>query len=169
MATSSNGHIIDTWYDQPAPLLPVLHAYHDRDKYLSDTAIAEVAAGMKIPLAELFTTITFYHHFSRSQPGQTAPRVCTGPICCLRGSRKLLDSLDSATPLPCSGRCDEPIPVLIGHDTKVGTPDGPLRQVPSPIPAPNPGKCEECVFRNIRKPGHSRIEGYRKTGGYHAF
>ena len=96
MTSSHNGHLVDAWRGQPAPLLPLLHAYHDRDRFLSDAAIREVAEGLEIPLAELFGTVTFYHHFARSRPGQAAPRVCTGPVCCLRGSGDLVESLDGA-------------------------------------------------------------------------
>ena len=169
MTTSThNGRLVDAWRGQPAPLLPLLHAYHDRDRFLSDDAIREVAEGLNIPLAELFGTVTFYHHFARSRPGQSAPRVCTGPVCCLRGAGALVDSLDGAAPMPCSGRCDEPVPVLVGNRTLVGSPDGTLRELPSPLPAPNPGGCEECVFAGIRLPGRAGIEGYRASGGYEA-
>ena len=168
MTSTHNGHLVDAWRGQPAPLLPLLHAYHDRDQFLSDAAIREVAEGLKIPLAELFGTVTFYHHFARSRPGQAAPRVCTGPVCCLRGAGDLVESLEGATPMPCSGRCDEPVPVLAGNRTLVGSPDGTLRELPSPMPAPNPGGCEECVFAGIRLPGRAGIEGYRASGGYEA-
>ena len=168
MTSTHNGNLVDAWRGQPAPLLPLLHAFHDRDRFLSDDAIREVAEGLNIPLAELFGTVTFYHHFARSRPGQSAPRVCTGPVCCLRGAGGLVESLDGATPMPCSGRCDEPVPVLVGNRTLVGSPDGTLRELPSPMPAPNPGGCEECVFAGIRLPGRAGIEGYRASGGYEA-
>ena len=168
MTSTHNGNLVDAWRGQPAPLLPLLHAYHDRDQFLSDAAIREVAEGLNIPLAELFGTVTFYHHFARNRPGQSAPRVCTGPVCCLRGAGALVESLDGASPMPCSGRCDEPVPVLAGNRTLVGSPDGTLRELPSPMPAPNPGGCEECVFAGIRLPGRAGIEGYRASGGYEA-
>ena len=168
MTSTHNGHLVDAWRGQPAPLLPLLHAYHDRDRFLSDAAIREVAEGLEIPLAELFGTVTFYHHFARSPSGQAAPRVCTGPVCCLRGAGDLVESLDGAAPMPCSGRCDEPVPVLVGNRTLVGSPDGTLRELPSPMPDPNPGGCEECVFAGIRLPGRAGIEGYRASGGYEA-
>ncbi|MCY3760987.1 MAG: NAD(P)H-dependent oxidoreductase subunit E, partial [Gemmatimonadetes bacterium] len=168
MTSTHNGNLVDAWRGQPAPLLPLLHAFHDRDRFLSDDAIREVAEGLNIPLAELFGTVTFYHHFARNRPGQSAPRVCTGPVCCLRGAGGLVESLDGATPMPCSGRCDEPVPVLAGNRTLVGSPDGTLRELPSPLPPPNPGGCEECVFAGIRLPGRAGIEGYRASGGYEA-
>jgi len=163
---------LDTWRHEPAPLLPLLHAYHDRDSHLSDAAIREVSEGLRIPLAELFGTITFYHHFSRHAPGSTSgkelARVCTGPVCCLNGAERLLESMsgEGATSMPCAGRCDEPIPVLKGDEVLIGLQAAELKSEPSPLPASNPGGYEECVFAAMREPGRSGIDGYRATGGY---
>ena len=165
-----NGRLVDRWIDQPAPLLSALHAYHDRDQLISDEAIREISDGLGIPMAELFGTVTFYHHFSRRAPGQAAPRVCDGPVCRLRGSRGLLQSLEDqgASPMPCAGRCDEPIPVLRGQQVLVGETASGMLVKPSPLPPPNPASSEECVFAHLREPGRSTLGGYRATGGYQA-
>ena len=170
VSPGQNGHLVEQWRDQPAPLLPLLHAYHDRDRYLSDAAIEEVSKGLRIPVAELFGTVTFYHHFSRKAGGREAPRVCSGPVCCLKGANELIDSLgeEGASDMPCAGRCDEPIPVLRGDELLVGCSDGELSNRPSPLPPENPGGSEECVFASIREPGRAGIVRYRSTGGYEA-
>lgn len=159
-SVSPNQELIDTWRDEPAPLLPLLHAFHDRDGYLSEEVLREVAKGLRIPIADLFGTVTFYHHFARTPGGKNNHRVCTGPICCQNGARELLASLTNAEEMPCSGRCDQPVPVLRGDQTLIGSN---LEQLPSPMPMPNPGGLEECVFAGIREPGRASMEGY---GGY---
>ena len=170
MSSPSNADLISLWKNEPAPLLPLLHAFHDRDGYISEKTIREVSGALKIPLAELYGTVTFYHHFSRDQPGKNAPRVCAGNICCLRGGRELLETLkaDGATAMPCAGRCDEPVPVIIGDAVHIGTSPGNLKPKPSPLPVPNPGKIEECVFAHIRKTDRATLTGYEKTDGYSA-
>jgi NADH-quinone oxidoreductase subunit F len=168
MADPTDAQLHERWKDQPAPLLPLLHALHDRDGYLSEEALRGVARALRIPIADLFATVTFYHHFSRAPGGLHAPRVCTGPVCRSRGSAALLDGLEGATSMPCSGRCDEPIPVLRGHDTLVASPSGTLERKPSPLPPPPAVGARECVFEEIRTPGRSSLEGYRRTGGYAA-
>ena len=85
--------LIDQWKNEPAPLLPLLHAFHNRDSYLSDEALRAVSEGLKTPLADLYGTVTFYHHFSRTPGGLEAPRVCTGNICGLRGGDDILKTL----------------------------------------------------------------------------
>ena len=158
--------ILARWKEEPAPLLPILHDFHDRDGYLSGEALRAVAQGLRIPIADLFGTVTFYHHFAREPRGLGEPRVCTGPICKMRGADALLGALDGATAMPCSGRCDDPVPVLRGHDTLVGFSAESLESRPSPLPPAAQDGVEECVFADIREPGRAGLEGYRNTGGY---
>lgn len=164
----TDDELIERWRDAPAPLLPLLHAFHDRDGHLGEAALRAVAKGLRIPIADLFGTVTFYHHFARQAPGQSAPRVCDGPICRMHGAEALLHALPGATPMPCAGRCDAPIPVLVGAQTLVGRSASELRPEPSPLPPPYPGSTGECVFADIRTPGRATFEGYRASGGYEA-
>lgn len=168
MKTISDQEIIFRWKDEPAPLLGVLQEFHDRDGYLSEEVLRKIAKSMKIPVADLFGTVTFYHHFSREPGGLDAPRVCTGPICKLHGADEVLQSLDGSSSMPCSGRCDEPIPVLKGRETLVGLPGSSLESRPSPLPPLVPGGHGECVFLDIRSPGRASVEGYLSAGGYKA-
>ena len=168
MKTPTNQELIKRWRGEPAPLLPLLHAFHDRDGFISDESLRDAAVGLKIPLADLFGIVTFYHHFSRNPPGQTAPRVCMGPVCCLGGGEQIIEELkdEGAQAMPCAGRCDDYVPVLDGHTVRVGASSSTLEARPSPLPPRNPGGIEECVFAAIRTPGRYSIEGYCQTGGY---
>jgi len=159
--------LVDRWRAAPAPLLPILHALQARDGYLSEPALRELASALRMPIAELFGDITFYHHLARQPGGHAAPRVCTGPVCSRRGAVALLEKLPGATGMPCAGRCDEPVPVLLGDEVMIGE-DGVLTSHPSPLPVPNPGAIEECVFSCIREPDRASLAGYRRTGGYEA-
>ena len=68
--------------------------------------------------------------------------------------------------MPCSGRCDEPVPVIVGDKMLVGLKADQLEHRPTPLPVPNPGGLEECIFSAIREPGRNTLEGYQKTEGY---
>ena len=169
MSPTSDQDLIESWRDEPAPLLPVLHAFHDRDGYLSEDAIRSIASGLRIPLAELYTTISFYHHLATEPGGKEKSRVCDGPVCRLRDAENILEELgEDATAMPCPGRCDEPVAVLRGDEVLLGLSADELENAPSPLPAANPGGLDECVFGSIRKPGRATLAGYRKTGGYEA-
>ncbi|MGB1779106.1 MAG: NADH-ubiquinone oxidoreductase-F iron-sulfur binding region domain-containing protein [Longimicrobiales bacterium] len=164
----SNDELIAHAKTEEAPLLPLLHRFHERDGYLSEEALRAVSKGLRIPIADLFGTITFYHHFAREEGGFEAPRVCTGPICCLKGAHELVDGLEGATGMPCSGRCDEPIPVIRGAQTLVGTSVDTLEVRETPVPPASTGDFEECVFAHIREADRKTLDGYRRTGGYAA-
>ena len=166
----TDAQLIARWRDREAPLLPLLHAFHERDGMLTDEALKAIAAGLKTPLTDLYGTVTFYHFFARTPNGRSAPRVCDGPVCRMHGSQELLDKLRSegASPMPCAGRCDEPIPVLKADRYLLGRRDGTLIEEPTPLPMPNPGGYEECAFRHIREPGRATLDGYRRTSGYTA-
>lgn len=163
---ASTAELIAHWQEKPAPLLGLLHALHDRDGYLSDESLRAVSEGLPMPLADLYATVTFYHHFARTPPGQRAPRVCTGPICSQRGARDVLQALDDAQEMPCAGRCDHPIPVLVGQQVFTAAPDATLSPIPSPLPPINPSAYEECLFAHIRDAGRHTMAGYRASGGY---
>ena len=165
---TSDRDLVERWQHEPAPLLPLLHAFHERDGFLSDDALRAVSKALRIPLADLYGTVTFYHHFARVEGGHARPRVCDGPICKLAGADRLLGELEGATAMPCAGRCDDPIPVLRENLYLVGLPGGELRETPAPLPAASPGGLEECAFAGIRAEGRATLAGYRGTGGYRA-
>jgi NADH-quinone oxidoreductase subunit F len=166
--TPTTDELIAQAKSEPAPLLPLLHRLHERDGHLSEEALRAVAKGLRIPIADLFGTITFYHHFSREPGGQLGTRVCTGPICCLHGAHELLDSIEGAAGMACSGRCDEPIPVLRGNTTLVGLAADAMDVRATPMPPAPPEGIDECVFAHIREAERKTLAGYRSSGGYDA-
>ncbi len=154
--------------DQPAPLLLLLDLFHRRDDVITPAALRAIAEGLRIPLADLFGTVTFYHHLTRDTDRRSHPRVCTGPVCRLQGAETLLAALPQARAMPCAGRCDVPVPVLEGDHTRC-VEAMELKPAPSsPLPVPNPGRLPECVFEHIRKPEQATLAGYRQHGGFMA-
>lgn len=168
----TNADLVARWKEEPAPLLPLLHAFHERDGYLSEDALRAVSRGLRIPIADLFGTVTFYHHFSRDPGGLDRPRVCNGPVCSMRGTDVLLASLRAAGhdpgTMPCPGRCDQPVPVIHRDTVLTGRTAGLLASGPSPLPPPPPTDVEECVFAGIRRSGRATLAGYRSQDGYEA-
>ena len=172
MPAATNDQLVARWKDRSAPLLPLLHEFQERDGYLSEEALRAVSAGLNIPIAELFGTVTFYHHFARDARQGARPRVCDGPACRLAGAEELMEELraDGRDPasMPCPGRCDAPIPVILGGAVLTGRPGGALRSVAAPLPPDPPPGAEECVFAGIRAPGRAGLAAYRAQGGYQA-
>ena len=181
MPRPADEELIQHWRTQPAPLLPLLHAFHDRDGHLSEPSLRAVAKALSIPMAELYGTVTFYHHFAREAGGHAAPRVCNGTVCRQNGADAVLAALSpqGAVPMPCSGRCDVPVPVLRGNETWAAS--GSCRGVQdlvrapdSPLPVPNPalargdrlGGFEECLLADLRHRDQKTLAGYLSRGGF---
>ncbi len=172
MPQATNEDLIERWKGEPAPLLPLLHAFQERDGHLSEAALRAVAKGLRIPIADLFGTVTFYHHFVRDAEAAASVRVCSGPVCRARGLDLLMGGLRAAgreaRPMSCPGRCDQPIPVLADGAVLTGRRAASLSAEPPPAPPPPPAGVEECVFAGVREPGRATLAGYRAGGGYEA-
>jgi len=170
MGVRPNDALIAPWRDEPAPLLPILHEFHERDGYISEEALRDVSRALRIPLADLYGTVSFYHHFAKEPGGRDAPRVCTGPVCALKGAERILEALATSGghAMPCAGRCDDPVPVLKGSEALVVSPDNTFESRPSPLPETPPDGVEECVFAHIRKRSGGGLQAYRDSGGYGA-
>ena len=166
----STESILAEWCHKPAPLLPLLHAFHKRDGRITEEAIDALAEALRMPKADLYGTVTFYHHLSLNDGHREELRICTGPICAHKGAHDILEQLapEGAQAMACSGRCDMDIPALRGDET-LAWQDGTFVPAPrTPLPATNPGGLRECVFAHIREPGRHTLKGYRATGGYEA-
>ena len=81
----SNSQLIEMAGQQPAPFLWLLDQFHRRDDRLTPDAMRAIASGLRMPLADVYGTATFYHHLNLGNGSRSNPRVCTGPVCRLRG------------------------------------------------------------------------------------
>ena len=98
-------------------LIEHLHKIQDNFHYISHNHILALAMEMNIPMAEIYETATFYHHFDVIKEGPTPPplltvRICNSLTCAMFGARELINELSSATipgvriqQVPCVGRC----------------------------------------------------------------
>ncbi len=166
MTTTTDEQILQRWRNEPAPLLPLFHAFCERDSFVSAAAVQSIAGALNLPVAEVFGTLTFYHHLGREEGAHAQARVCTGPICRMHGADALLHQTKGAVSMPCAGRCDDPIPIILGNRVLTGSPGTPAAERSSPLPPPPPGGAAECVFAGIREPNRPSLEGYRQVGGY---
>ncbi len=153
--------IIDNWNKEPAPLLEILHTFQERDGWLTEKVIRKIADRCKLPLADLYGTLSFYDYFSLEPDRKEDLHQCLGPVCLIKAENKV--STDSCSP-SCLGRCDQGDPFFqFYHSHKPSGIDSVA------LPVENPGNFEECVFKNIRQPGISDIKIYQNFNGYQAF
>lgn len=108
-------------------LIEHLHLIQDTYRQISAAHLAALADAMKLSLAEVFETATFYAHFDVVKEGEAdiAPltiRVCDSLTCAMMGAERLLHELQyRAGPAvrvvraPCVGRCDTAPAAEVGH------------------------------------------------------
>jgi len=71
-------------------LLPIMLAVVEREKYLSEYSMVEIARQVDIPAAEVFGTATFYSFIETKPTGQYIIRICKTITCAMKGKNQVL-------------------------------------------------------------------------------
>ena len=99
---------IQQWKKRPGNLIMVLHRVQEHFGYVPRTVAFQVADLLKIPLAQVYGVLTFYHFFKLKKPGKNRISVCMGTACYLKGGNDLIQELEN----------------ILGVGLNVVTPDG---------------------------------------------
>ncbi len=147
-------------------LIEHLHKIQDHYHHISNRHILALAIDMRLPMAEVYETASFYHHFDVLKTGETPSpaltvRVCDSLTCEMFGAKELIAELKSNNnadvriqPVPCVGRCHA-APVAV-----VGT---------NPIDEADVRKINDAVSNkktDAEIPDAVSYEQYRESGGY---
>ena len=148
-------------------LVEHLHRLQDHYGHLSHRHLLALAIEMELPMAEVYETATFYHHFDVLKADENAPpeltvRVCESLTCEMFGAAGLIERLRATTdsarvriqPVPCVGRC-QAAPVAV-----VGT---------NPVERAEPETVTSAVKNGdtvCPEPDAIRYADYRTQGGY---
>ena len=110
-------------------LVEYLHTIQDEFNGLSRDHLCALAQLMGLPMAQVWETAGFYHHFDlegdpESGFREMTLRVCTGPTCTMAGAKELLSDVEKNTdpkgvrvvPAPCMGRCHCAPSVALGQN-----------------------------------------------------
>ncbi|MCH8261745.1 MAG: NAD(P)H-dependent oxidoreductase subunit E [Proteobacteria bacterium] len=147
-------------------LIENLHKIQDHYHHISNRHILALAIDMSLPMAEIYETATFYHHFDVLNENEPPPptktiRVCESLTCEMFGAKELIKQLEAKykddiriQAVPCVGRCDT-APVAV-----VGT---------NPIGHANQEIIDNAVNKkefDAAIPEYIDYTSYRNTGGY---
>lgn len=135
-------------------LIPVLQGIVEKNNFISDTAMVEVAKAFDISSAEVYGTASFYSFLDVEERGAYVVRVCKSITCDLKGKNKILQSLENELKIKlgetsqnkkfslletnCIGLCDQGPAMLINGE---------------PYAELTPEKIHEIIssYRNERK------------------
>jgi len=76
-------------------LLPILQGVVEREKYLSDSVMIDIARELDIPAAEVFGTATFYSFLYYKKRGKFVIRICKTITCSMKGKNQILLAIEN--------------------------------------------------------------------------
>lgn len=75
-------------------LIRALQEIQMEHNYLPEDKLRELAKKLNLPLAEIYSTASFYKHFYFKPRGKNIVCVCVGTACHVRGAAKVLERLE---------------------------------------------------------------------------
>ena len=79
----------------PHELIAVLHKAQAIFGYLPEEVQRFVAVKLGIPVAKVYSVVSFYSFFTMKKSGKYVIRVCMGTACFVRGSEKILAEFEN--------------------------------------------------------------------------
>jgi NADH:ubiquinone oxidoreductase subunit E len=96
-------HHMSLYPERRSAVLPALRAAQDLHGWLSETAILQVAAVMRVTPAYLESVASFYDMLELEPVGRHSIYVCTNLACQLRGAHDVVEAFSAATGAPVNG------------------------------------------------------------------
>jgi len=74
-------------------LIPILQEVQDKQGYLSKESVKIIGDHLNLPASKIYGVATFYNQFRFEPLGKYHIQVCRGTACHVKGSNKVLDTL----------------------------------------------------------------------------
>ena len=123
--------LADKYGRERESLLPIMQGVVDRENYLSEYSMVEIAREMDLPAAEVYGTATFYSFMEVKPMGKFVIRICKTITCAMKGKNQVLfaiqdmlkikvgetsaDGRFSLLQTNCLGLCHKAPAMLINH------------------------------------------------------
>ncbi len=91
--TADVDKILQKHHNDKTALISILQDIQAKNRWLPQEILEYVSEKLKIPLIDVYSTVTFYKSFSLTPRGKHIVTVCLGTACHVRGSPKILDEL----------------------------------------------------------------------------
>jgi NADH-quinone oxidoreductase subunit E len=98
--------VLDRHERDLSAIIAILQDLQEVANYLPEGALRYVAEQLGIPATKVYALATFYRAFSLEPRGKHIIQVCVGTACHVRGSVKVLDTLERELGIP-AGQTDE--------------------------------------------------------------
>lgn len=88
------GTIISVHAMNRGVLIHTLQKIQEDNGYLPEDVLRNLSRKLDLPLAEIYSVASFYKQFHFTPRGRKVVRVCMGTACYVRGSKKVLTTLE---------------------------------------------------------------------------
>ncbi len=88
------GRILSKQERKRGLLIYALQHIQENDGYLQEEVLRRLSKNLNISLAEVYSVASFYKMFHFKPRGRKVVRVCLGTACYVRGSKKVLATLE---------------------------------------------------------------------------
>lgn len=88
--------ILDGYKRQKGAVIPILQQIQEAYGYLPKEIMVLTSKKTGIPISQLYGVATFYAQFHLTPRGRHIIRVCDGTACHVRGSEKIIQSIENA-------------------------------------------------------------------------
>jgi NADH-quinone oxidoreductase subunit E len=85
--------ILSRYPSKRSAMMPLLYAVAERDGYVTEAGMEEVAEHIGLTPAEVLGVCSFYSMFKRTPQGKLLVSVCTSVSCMVNGGEELFSSL----------------------------------------------------------------------------
>lgn len=99
--------VIVRYKDEPGALMPVMQQAQEIYGYLPVEVQKDIAAGLGVPVSEVYGVATFYAQFLLNPKGTNPVAICLGTACYVKGSGKLMDKMQELLGIECGGLTDD--------------------------------------------------------------
>lgn len=83
------------WKTKRGSLIMALHEIQGAFGYVPWCSMEVVAEELKIPMAQIYSVLTFYNHFKLTAPGKVVISICDGTACHIKGGQSVIEAFES--------------------------------------------------------------------------
>jgi NADH-quinone oxidoreductase subunit E len=91
--TETVAAIIERYAGDPDMLIPMMQDVQAECGHLPQAELKELADGLRVPLARLYSVATFYSSFRLMPKGDHTIQLCLGTVCFLKGAGKISEAI----------------------------------------------------------------------------
>ena len=89
--------IIDEHKNQSGPTKLILHEIQTELGYIPFEAMKEMSTVLNVPIAEIYSVVSFYTQFTLEPKGKHILNICMGTACYVKGAQAIIEKFQELT------------------------------------------------------------------------